>query len=103
MKAQFRLSLFVIAFFTMISSVACTKSSSSDDGGGGAAAASVLSLQSVSVATGGIINLVPTGGTPPYQFTLQTNIGGSIVGQSTFAVLTAGNTAGMLGVTVTDS
>ncbi|MGZ3722033.1 MAG: hypothetical protein ACXVA9_03820 [Bdellovibrionales bacterium] len=104
MKTQFRLSILTVAFMTMMSNTACTKSSSSDGGGGGdAAAASTLTLQSVSVATGSTTNLVPTGGTPPYSFTLQSSIGGTLQSYTTYSALTAGNTAGMVGVTVTDS
>jgi plastocyanin len=104
MKARFQLSILFVTLFTLMSNVACTKSSSSDDdSGGGTTAASVLSLADSTVTAGSTTNLVPTGGTPPYQFTLQSTIGGTVTGYTTYATLVAGSIAGMVGVTVTDS
>src|ERR1035437_7625087 len=102
MKALMRLSLLTITLLTIISNVACTKSSSSDPGSS-STAASVLALQSVSVAASSTANLTPTGGTPPYTFSLQSSIGGNLLPYSTYAAFTAGTTSGILGVTVTDS
>lgn len=105
MKAQFRFSLVIVAIVTCLVTTACGGGSSSDasgdDGGGGAS--STISLQDATVAPNASVNLIPTGGVPPYTFTLQSAIGGTVVNNSTYATFTAGGTTGSVRITVTDT
>lgn len=103
MKAQFRFTLAIAAIVTCLVTTACGGGSSSDASGDGGTAASTLSLQDATVAPNASVNLIPTGGVPPYTFTLQSAIGGTIVNNNTYATFTAAGTTGSVTITVTDT
>jgi len=103
MKAKFNLTVWALSLVMVLASVACSKSS---DNSGGATAAAVLSVtpNPVSVGTSQSTQIIPTGGTPPYTFSLQTGIGGSLSTMTgTSTLFTAGTTPGLAQLTVTDS
>lgn len=103
MKANSRLAVWVLTLVAMSFSIACSSNSGSS---GSATAASVLAVtpNPAVVAANGQLPITPTGGTPPYIFSLQSSIGGSLTLQSgTTTTFIAGPSGGMTYLTITDS
>lgn len=108
MKSQTnKLLLGLIILFTAFTT-ACNSpgKSANDDNGGGTGTQAVISItpSPLTVQAGGAITITASGGVAPYNFSLVSNIGGTLSGTTAVStIFTAGTTTGLVQLQVTDA